>query len=79
MSVIELNPLIKVFLSSDVIQPVKLPSTDISVGTVVTPTGWGRPSDSKSIPLNGITPSTVVIPHWLGTPLRLFIGILMES
>jgi len=28
------------------IQPVKLPSSDVDVGTVVTPTGWGRPSDS---------------------------------
>ncbi|XP_063599993.1 chymotrypsin BII-like [Penaeus indicus] len=28
------------------IAPVKLPSSDISVGTTVTPTGWGRPADS---------------------------------
>ncbi|XP_071516903.1 chymotrypsin BII-like [Panulirus ornatus] len=27
------------------IQPVKLPASDVSVGTVVTPTGWGRSSD----------------------------------
>jgi len=33
---------------NDNIQAVKLPSFDISVGTVVTPTGWGRPSDSAS-------------------------------
>ncbi|XP_045139168.1 chymotrypsin BII-like [Portunus trituberculatus] len=29
------------------IQPVSLPSSDVSVGTIVTPTGWGRPSDSS--------------------------------
>ncbi|XP_047486377.1 chymotrypsin BII-like [Penaeus chinensis] len=28
------------------IAPVKLPSSDISVGTTATPTGWGRPADS---------------------------------
>ncbi|XP_069970809.1 chymotrypsin BI-like isoform X2 [Penaeus vannamei] len=30
------------------IKTVKLPSSDVSVGTTVTPTGWGRPSDSAS-------------------------------
>ncbi|XP_069970808.1 chymotrypsin BI-like isoform X1 [Penaeus vannamei] len=29
------------------IKTVKLPSSDVSVGTTVTPTGWGRPSDCK--------------------------------
>ncbi|XP_063599845.1 chymotrypsin BI-like [Penaeus indicus] len=28
------------------IKTVRLPSSDVSVGTTVTPTGWGRPSDS---------------------------------
>ncbi|XP_071516805.1 chymotrypsin BII-like [Panulirus ornatus] len=28
------------------IQAVQLPASDVSVGTVVTPTGWGRPSDN---------------------------------
>nr|ANG56302.1 chymotrypsin-like serine protease [Eriocheir sinensis] len=30
------------------IQPVALPSSDIAVGTIVTPTGWGKSSDSAS-------------------------------
>ncbi|XP_047486380.1 chymotrypsin BI [Penaeus chinensis] len=30
------------------IKTVRLPSSDVSVGTTVTPTGWGRPSDSAS-------------------------------
>ncbi|KAK8405229.1 hypothetical protein O3P69_001653 [Scylla paramamosain] len=33
---------------NDNIQAVKLPSSDVSVGDLVTPTGWGRPSDSAS-------------------------------
>jgi len=32
---------------TDNISTVKLPSSDVAVGTTVTPTGWGRPSDSK--------------------------------
>jgi len=28
------------------IQAVSLPTTDVSVGTIVTPTGWGKPSDN---------------------------------
>lgn len=35
------------FCVADSIQTVSLPSSDVSVGTTVTPTGWGRPSDSK--------------------------------
>ncbi|XP_037774657.1 chymotrypsin BII-like [Penaeus monodon] len=31
---------------NDNISTVKLPSSDVAVGTIVTPTGWGRPSDS---------------------------------
>ncbi|XP_047486669.1 chymotrypsin BII-like [Penaeus chinensis] len=31
---------------NDFIGAVKLPSSDVAVGTTVTPTGWGRPSDS---------------------------------
>lgn len=30
------------------IQPVKLPAEDVSVGTIVTATGWGQVSDSES-------------------------------
>ncbi|KAK8405226.1 hypothetical protein O3P69_001653 [Scylla paramamosain] len=29
------------------IQAVSLPASDVAVGTIVTPTGWGRPSDSS--------------------------------
>ncbi|MBM0273951.1 serine protease, partial [Streptococcus suis] len=29
------------------IQPVSLPSSDVAVGTIVTPTGWGRTSDTS--------------------------------
>ncbi|XP_063599841.1 chymotrypsin BII-like [Penaeus indicus] len=31
---------------NDNISTVKLPATDVAVGTTVTPSGWGRPSDS---------------------------------
>nr|XP_027224890.1 chymotrypsin BI-like [Penaeus vannamei] len=33
---------------NDYIQPVSLPAVDVPVSKVVTPTGWGRPSDSVS-------------------------------
>ncbi|XP_069970812.1 brachyurin-like [Penaeus vannamei] len=33
---------------TDSIAPVKLPSSDISVGTIATPTGWGRQSDTAA-------------------------------
>jgi len=33
---------------NEYISTVSLPSSDVSVGTTVTPTGWGRPSDSAS-------------------------------
>lgn len=29
------------------IQSVALPSTDVNVGDIVTPSGWGKPSDGK--------------------------------
>merc|ERR1712002_622302 len=37
---------------NEFIQPVKLASADLPVGTIVTPSGWGRPSDND----NSISP-----------------------
>ncbi|XP_063599851.1 chymotrypsin BI-like [Penaeus indicus] len=56
------------------IQPVRLPAFDVSAGSSVTPTGWGKPSDAA----NGISDvlRQVTVPVISNTECSLYFGTI---
>jgi len=62
---------------NDNIQTVGLPATDVSVGDMVTATGWGRPSDSSG----GISPvlREVTVPIMSNSDCNSIYGVVTQG